>query len=305
MATVLLTGGTGMIGRSLCKRLQEKGYNVAILSRNVNKQSEIPLYYWNPEKGEIDPKSIEYADFIVHLAGENIGDKRWTTKRKQEIIDSRVKTAELIYTRIKEQKKELKAFVSASAVGYYGTVTSDKIYTETDPSSDDFLGDTCKKWEQSANKFRKLNIRTVTIRTAVVLSKRGGALSRMTNLAKLGIYSALGNGKQYIPWIHIEDLCNIYIKAIEDDQMEGAYNAVAPDHKTNKEFTRTLAKVFGKPLWLPNVPAFIIRLFFGRMADIILKGSRVSSEKIQNAGFNFRFRELNVALSDLLINKSL
>jgi len=305
MATVLLTGGTGMIGRTLCKRLQQKGYDVAILSRNVNKQSEIPTYHWNPEKGEIDLKAIEYADYIIHLAGENIGDKRWTAKRMQEIIDSRVKTAELIYTKIKEQNKRLKAFVSASAVGYYGTVTSNKVFTETDPSSDDFLGDTCKKWEQSANEFRKLDIRTVTIRTAVVLSKRGGALSRMTNLAKLGIYSALGNGKQYIPWIHIEDLCNIYIKAIEDDLMEGAYNAVAPDHKTNKEFTRTLAKVFGKPLWLPNVPAFIMRLFFSKMAGILLKGSRVSSEKIQNAGFNFQFRELNVALSDLLINKSL
>lgn len=305
MATVLLTGGTGMVGRILCKRLQEQGYDVAILSRNVNKQSEIPVYSWNPEKGEIDPKSIEYADYIIHLAGENIGEKRWTTQRMQEIIDSRVKSAELIYAKIEEQNKELKAFISASAVGYYGTDTSDKIYTETDTSSHDFLGDTCNKWEQSANKFRKLNIRTVTIRTAVVLSKHGGALSRMTNLANLGIYSALGNGKQYIPWIHIEDLCNIYIKAIEDIQMEGAYNAVAPDYKTNKEFTRILAEVFGKSLWLPNVPAFVMRLFFGKMADILLKGSRVSSEKIQNAGYHFQFKELKVALSDLLINKSL
>jgi len=299
MPKVLLTGGNGLIGKHLCKKLQEKGYIVAILSRKKNVSSETQVFTWDLEKMTIENEAIEFADYIVHLAGENIGDKRWTTKRKQQIIDSRVKTADLIFRKVKDQNKNLKAFISASAVGYYGAITSRHIYCETDPASGDFLGDTCNKWEQSVNKFRELGLRTVIIRTAVVLTKKGGALSKLTTIARIGISSALGNGKQYMPWIHIDDLCNIYIKAIEDSQMTGPYNAVAPDQQTNKEFSRLIAQVLRKPFWFPNIPAFVLQMILGKMSGMLLKGSRISSEKIRMAGYDFQFPNLKSALFDL------
>jgi len=300
MATVLITGGTGLVGRHLCKRLQEKGYDVAILSRTRKQETAIPTYTWDLDKKEIQKEAIDTADYIIHLAGANIGDKRWTAKRKQLIIDSRVKTGQLIFSKLKEQNKALQAYIASSAIGYYGTTTSDKIFTETDPSSNDFLGDTCRQWEQSTDRYKELGIRTVKIRTSVVLTRQGGALSKMTTPVKMGIGSAVGNGRQYLPWIHIDDLCDIYIKAIEDTQMDGAYNAVAPDHNTNKEFTRTLARVLKKPFWFPNVPAIIMKLMFGKMSEILLRGSRISADKIKETGYNFLFPSLESALTDLI-----
>ncbi|NOY48819.1 MAG: TIGR01777 family protein [Chlorobi bacterium] len=299
MATVLITGGTGLVGRHLCKKLQEKGYDVAILSRTKKQEVATPTYTWDLDKKEIEKEAIDTADYIIHLAGANIGDKRWTSKRKLLIINSRVKTGQLIFSKIKEQNKELKAFISASAIGYYGTITSDKIFTETDTPANDFLGDTCRQWEQSTDRFKDLGIRTVKIRTGVVLTRQGGALSKMLTPVKMGVGSAIGNGRQYLPWIHIDDLCNIYIKAIEDVQMDGAYNAVAPDHKTNKEFTRTLVRVLKKPFWFPNIPAITMKLIFGKMSEILLGGSRISVDKIKATGYNFLFPELETALTDL------
>ena len=303
METVLISGGSGLIGRHLCKKLKNKGYRVAFLSRVSRQNTDIPIYTWNVDKNVIEKQAIEMADFIIHLAGADIGDKRWTAKRRQQIIDSRVKTGQLIFEKIKENKNKLKAFISASAIGYYGAITSDKIFCETDTASNDFLGETCRKWEQSADKFEELGIRTVKIRTGIVLSGKGGALARIIIPVKLGIGSAIGNGKQYMPWIHIDDLCNIYIKAIEDTKMEGAYNAVAPDHKTNQEFTRTLARILRKPFWFPNIPAIVMKIIFGKMSSMLLKGSRVSSDKITIAGYNFIFPDLDSALTNLFTKK--
>jgi uncharacterized protein (TIGR01777 family) len=301
MATILITGGNGIIGKYLCKKMKEKGYDVTILSRISNHSSNPITYAWNPEKREIDNKAITTADFIIHLAGAKIGEKRWTNERKQLIIDSRVQTAQLIFDKVKENNHKIKAFISASAIGYYGSITCDKIFTETDASADDFQGECCRKWEEVADKFADSGIRTVKIRTGVVLTKQGGALSKMKIPVKMGIGSALGNGKQYIPWIHIDDLCNIYIQAIEDIQMRGSYNAVASDHKTNIEFTRLLAKVLKKPFWFPHIPAFLLRLLFGNMSEILLKGSRISSHKIKETGFEFLFPDLENALNDLIL----
>jgi len=303
MATILITGGTGVIGKHLSTKLKEKGYNVSILSRTSSNDTDIRSYAWNIDKNEIEQQALETADYIIHLAGASIGDKRWSTKRKQLIIDSRIKSAELIFEKLKENKCKPKAFISASAIGFYGTITSDKIFTETDPPANDFLGDTCRQWEQSANRFEELGIRTVKVRTGLVLTKQGGVLSKMIFPIKMGIGSAIGSGQQYMPWIHIDDLCGIYIKAIEDAQMNGAYNAVAPEHVINHEFTKTLARVLKKPYWFPNLPAFLLKLIFGNMSEILLKGSRVSSEKITSAGYQFNFTNLESALSDLLIKK--
>jgi len=296
MATVLITGGTGLVGSHLCKRLQEKGYDVSILGRKGNTKAAIPTYTWDWRKKEIEIESIDAVDYIIHLAGASIADKRWTINRKKLILDSRVETGKLLFDTIKKRNKNLKAFISASAIGYYGAITSDKIFTETDAPADDFLGNTCRQWELSADRFMDLGIRTVKIRTGVVLTNQGGALSKMIAPVKMGIGSAIGSGKQHMPWIQIDDLCGIYIKAIEDTQMKGAYNAVAPDHKTNKEFMRTLAQVLNKPFSFPNVPAIIMKMMYGRMSEILLEGSRVSADKILSRGYQFQFPELDKAL---------
>jgi len=301
MTTVLITGGTGLVGKELTRQLKAKGYAVIHLSRTTNKNTETLTYYWDYTKDLIEPEAIEKADYIIHLAGENVSGKRWTTNRKKQIIDSRVRTAELLLKIIKEKNKPLKAFITASGSNYYGTITCDKIFSETDVAATDFLGETCKQWEAAADHFKNAGIRTVKIRTGVVLTRHNGALEKIALPVKLGIGSALGSGKQYIPWIHIDDLCSIYIKAIEDEKMQGAYNAVAPQHVTNKDFGRTIAEVLKKPFWFPAIPAFIIKLVFGEMGNIVLKGSRLSSEKIKNAGYQFKFTSLESALRNLLI----
>jgi uncharacterized protein (TIGR01777 family) len=297
--TVLITGGTGLIGQYLCKKLKEKDYNVTLLSRKSNPYDDIPVYYWDPDKNMIDPEAISTADYIIHLAGAGIGDKRWTKKRKELISDSRIKTCELLFNKVQESGTKLKAFISASGIGYYGVVTSDKIFSETDHSSSDFIGEICRQWEHSADRFEESGIRTVKIRTGIVLTEKGGAMGRMTTTVKMGIGSALGNGRQHLPWIHVEDLCNIYIKAVEDISLKGAYNAVAPEHVTNREFMRTLTKVLGKPFFFPAVPSFAMKILFGKMSGILLNGSRVSAGKIISAGYNFEFPDLENALKNL------
>jgi uncharacterized protein (TIGR01777 family) len=299
METILISGGSGLIGSHLIKMLIDKGFNVTLLSRKVFNKSDVKVFLWDPDREVIDTEAITGADYIIHLAGTGIGEGRWTKKRRREIINSRVKTANLVFRSIKDNKNKLKAFISASATGYYGTVTSDKIFDETDPPSGDFLSETCRQWEESADRFEELGIRTVKVRTGIVLTRKGGALSKMIIPVKMGIGSPTGKGSQYVPWIHIEDLCNIYIKTLEDINLRGAYNAVAPDHRSNMEFNRALARTLGKPFWFPAVPAIVLKIMFGRMSSVILEGSRVSSDKIREAGYNFHFPVLENALADL------
>jgi uncharacterized protein (TIGR01777 family) len=299
METVLITGGTGLIGRHISKKLKENGFNVTLLSRKRETDGAISVYTWDPDKNFIDPEAISKADYIIHLAGAGIGDKRWTKKRRELIIDSRIKTGELIFIKVQESGKKLKAFISASGIGYYGTSTSDKIFKETDFPDKDFLGEVCRKWEEMADRFKESGIRTVKVRTGVVLTDKGGVLGRMATTVKMGIGSPLGSGKQYIPWIHIDDLCNLYLKAVEDQSMTGAWNAVAPEHITNRELMQTLAKVLEKPFFFPAVPSLVLKILFGKMSGIILKGSRVSAGKIISTGYNFEYPNLENALRNL------
>jgi uncharacterized protein len=300
---VLITGGTGVIGNRLCEKLAEKGYKVSILSRTRRPNAEVPTYAWDIEKGEIEEGALESIDHIIHLAGAGIGDRRWTTQRKKLILDSRILSCDLIFDKLKNEKGKIKSFISASAIGYYGAYTSDKIFCETDPPANDFLGETCKLWEESVDRFEMLGIRTVKIRMGLVLAKNGGVLKKLLFPVQMGLASAIGDGKQYMPWIHIDDLCDIYIKALEDTRMNGAYNAVAPEHKTNKEFIMTLAHVLKKPIWIPNIPGFVLKCVFGKMSQILLKGSRVSAVKISKAGYQFLFPTLERALHNLLIKR--
>ena len=300
METILITGGTGLVGKHLSWKLKDKGYNVVLLSRYPDQNSVIPSYFWDPSIDEIDPDALTNADYIVHLAGAGIGDKRWTARRRKEIIDSRVKTAELIFRKISESGKKVKAFISISGAGYYGTLTSDRIFTETDPPAGDFLGEVCRLWEEAADRFSEAGSRVVKIRTGIVLARNGGVLSRIMTPVRFGIGSPIGRGNQYVPWIHIDDLCNVFIKAIEDQEMSGAFNAAAPEFINNTGLMKSLAWALGKPFWFPKIPAFVMKMLFGKMSDILLEGSRLSSEKIQAAGYDFQFPELKDALQDLL-----
>lgn len=296
MAKVLITGGNGLIGSRLNEKLHEKGYTTSFLSRKKRENS----FVWNIKNMSIDQEAFEGVDYIVHLAGESIAGKRWSTQQKKQIFDSRVNSSRLIVAAIKKAKTKPKALISASAVGYYGFAEKSKVFQETDPASTDFLGNVCSNWEAEVNKAKKENIRTANIRTGVVLSAKGGALSKINIFIKKGFGSGFGTGKQYMPWIHIDDLCDIYIKAIEDDKMEGAFNAVAPDHRTNIEFVQLLAKEQHKRIRLPNVPAFVLKLMLGEMSQVLLKGNKVSSKKVETIGFQFKFPDLKNALKDLL-----
>lgn len=289
MATVLITGGSGFIGKHLTQMLQKNGYNVTILSRETSKPNH---FQWSINNSFIEEKAITSAQYIIHLAGANIGSKRWTKKRKQEIINSRIKSTTLLYQKVKELNPNLKAFISASGVGYYGAITSEKIFTEKDKPHNDFLSKTCKLWENASTPFKNLKIRTVIFRTGIVYDKKEGAFKKIKLPIKKGFGTVLGNGKQYMPWIHINDLCKLYLLAIENPKLKGVYNAVAPEHITNKELTKTIAKKTKKRIWLPNIPAFVLKIVLGKMSDLVLYGSRVSSEKIQKTGFTFQFKHI-------------
>lgn len=302
MSRILIAGGTGLIGRHLSRKLQEHGYEVAILSRSERNSANTFSYFWNPDQNEIQKEAFNSCDYIINLAGANIGARRWTGKRRQEILKSRTNPAKLIFDNLEEDHK-LAAYITASAIGYYGALTSATIFKESDTPAKDFLGQTCKEWEEAADIFAREGTRTVKIRTGIVLSKEGGALAKLKIPIRLGFASALGHGKQYMPWIHMDDLCNIYMQAIKDKEMAGPYNAVAPEHISNKDFTRKAARALHRPFWFPNIPAFVLKLVFGKLSSMLLSGSRVSSEKLKAAGYSFQFPDIDSAFENLFVNK--
>ncbi len=301
MSKILITGASGLLGSELSSLLQKNNYEVAQLSRRKS-NGNIKTFLWDLRKNYIEQGALENVDHIIHLAGAGIADKRWSDKRKQEIIDSRVKSAELLFNEIEKLEIKPKSFISASAVGYYGAITTDKIFTEEDQPGSDFVANVCQKWEESTRQFSELGIRTVQLRFGVVLSPKGGALKKMLLPTKLGLGSALGSGRQYFPWIHISDAISAIEKCISDDNMKGAYNLVSPSMDNYNDFAKTLAEVLKKPYFMPNVPSFALKLVFGEMANIILEGSRVSSKKLSDSGFTFRYPNLKNALSNLLNN---
>ncbi|MEO6174830.1 MAG: TIGR01777 family oxidoreductase [Flavobacterium circumlabens] len=298
---VLITGGTGFIGKYLTDVLTANGFSVSVLSRENRKNTDAVTYYkWDLTRNYMDENAILNADYIIHLAGEGIVEKRWTEKRKKVILESRTQPIELIHSILEKHNKSLDAFVSASAVGIYGAVTSQNICTEETQPANDFLGLTCQQWENSADTIGALGIRTVKIRTGIVFGKGEGFLKKVAPGFKAGFGSILGTGKQYLPWIHIEDLSQIYLKSIIDAEMHGAYNAAVTDNTTNSGFSRILANLYGYNLWLPRVPEFILKIVLGKMSEAVLKGQRVSSEKIEKTGFEFQYNDIEIALSSCL-----
>jgi hypothetical protein len=300
MASILITGGSGLIGQHLSKKLLEKGHTVAILSRQTSEMNLV--YKWDLATNFIEENAIKNCDYIIHLAGAGIADMRWTEQRKKVLVNSRVDSAQLLFNKVKTLNPTIKGFISASGIGYYGAKTTHKVYDENSPAGNDFLAEICKKWEKAALNFKTINIRTVIFRTGIVLTPKGGALEKIAFPIKYGLGAALGSGKQYMPWIHINDLCNLYIAAIEHDNYNGIYNAVAPEHCTNKSFSASIATILKKPFFLPNIPSFVLKLIMGEVACILLEGSKIASTKIINNGFKFQFNKLNAALEHLLKN---
>lgn len=296
---VLISGGSGLVGSRLSQLLIQKGYLVSHLSRSKKSSMEgVEVIEWDVKNQQLEATAIEPFDYIIHLAGAGIVDKPWTPERVQEIEDSRTKSAKLIIDAVSKNPKKPTGFISASAVGYYGFHTSEHIYAEDDQPGDDLLAKTCIAWEKQVDEMNKLNIPTAKIRVGIVLSEQGGALKEMAKPFKLGFGAALGSGKQYMPWVHIDDLCRLFITAMEE-KWEGAFNGGAPNQVNNKAFSKELAKALNKPFFLPAVPAFVMRLILGSRAQLVLEGSRVSCEKVQARGFEFTYQKLNEALAEI------
>ena len=304
MQTILISGGTGLIGTALSSLLTAKGYKVIILSRQLpaaNKQpfnKNIGFAKWDVKKKEIDIAALQQADYIIHLAGAGVMDKKWTDRYKKEIIGSRVDSSKLIANTLKQNPNKVKAVISASAIGFYGKDEEPaKPFTEDATADKSFLGDTCKLWEESMTPVIALNKRLVTLRIGIVLSKSGGALKEFMQPLKFGIAAILGNGKQMISWIHIDDLCSQFLFAIENESMSGVYNAVAPNPVNNKTLTITLAKKIKRLFYIPFcVPVFILKIMLGGRSIEILKSTTVSCKKIIAEGFNFQFDTIDKAL---------
>ncbi len=298
---ILITGASGLVGTHLTEMLLQKGYHVAHLGR-YKKRGNVSSFQWNIENGELEEDALKGVDVIIHLAGAGVADKRWTTQRKKEILESRTKSTALLFEKLKAGNHSVKAFISASAMGYYGfDGNEDKEFSENDPAGTDFLAHVTKKWEEEVDKISTLGIRTCKMRIGIVLSGKGGALRQMTTPIRYGVGAPLGSGKQMMPWIHIDDLCAMFFKAMEDETMHGSYNATGANACTNAELTKVIAKVLQKPLWLPNVPEFVLKIILGEMAGMVVGGAKVSSKKIQQAGFEFKFTDLEKAVADLLM----
>jgi hypothetical protein len=308
MSHILITGGTGLIGRSLTSLLMKNGHEVTILSRtkkqNVSGAPGLNYAHWDPDNKVYDADAFSRADFIVHLAGAGVADKRWTKKRKEEIADSRVAGSTLIVKALQETNNRVKAVISSSAIGWYGgdnEKSRQNGFSETDPAEDDFLGITCQSWEKSISQVQTMGKRLVILRTGIVLSTEGGAFREFMKPIKFGFATILGNGFQKVSWIHISDICRMFLTAIESPAMFGIYNAVAPNPVTNKELTLCLAGVARGRFFLPiHVPAFLLKIVLGEMSIEVLKSATISSKKIEQAGFRFAYSHIEPAIQALL-----
>jgi uncharacterized protein len=302
MATMLITGGTGLVGKALSKALLECGHHVIILSRTPKKSSHSYLSYasWDVEKMEIDKSAIAQADHIIHLAGASVAEKRWSDRRKKEIRDSRVESGNLLVKSLKEINNKVKTVISASAIGYYGpdpAIPNPHPFTEDDPPADNFLGEICREWEEAIQPVAYMDKRLVKLRIGIVLSNEEGMVKEFKKPLRFGIASILGNGKQMISWIHIDDLVNMFLFALDNEHIEGVFNAVGPKPVSNKEFVLALAKKLRGKFAVPvYVPSFVLQIMLGEMSYEVTKSATVSADKILQEGFSFKYSHIKPAL---------
>ncbi|PIE50075.1 MAG: TIGR01777 family protein [Flavobacteriales bacterium] len=294
---ILITGATGLVGTKLVRRLEDRGHFVSVLVRQQpQKKNE---FYWNPAQNEIDKNAFSDIDAIIHLAGANIG-KKWTKSHRKAIVSSRIETADLVLNTCKALNTKLKCFISAGGINYYGTFSSDEVLTEETPIlHQDFLSSVCQQWENKADEFSSISERVVVLRTAPVLASKGGCLDNIKTITDLHLSAGLGSGQQWFNWIHIDDLVEMYIFALENKTVQGAINAVADEIPTNQNFMKSVAKSRGK-LFIPiTIPAFLLRFALGEMSEILLEGTRISNKKIKSLGFDFKYKSLTDALQSV------
>ena len=296
--SILIAGANGLIGPHLTELLRQRGHDVAHLVRAPLK-SPVVTYLWEPQKNRIDPEAVRGKDVIINLAGANIGGRRWTKSFKRKILESRTQSTALLHRAVEAAGGGPHTFITASGINIYGTGRVSEAFTEEDPPGNDFLADVCRQWEAAADVFLPMGIRVVKVRTGPVLSRNDGMLKRFVTPVKWFAGAPLGRGDQILSWIHIRDVCSIYAFVAENRGLAGAYNAVAPDPVTNREFTRVIARVLRRPLILPPVPAFALRLVLGEMAIMALEGARISPAKIMGTGFAFEFDSLSKAMDDI------
>lgn len=295
---ILITGATGMIGKKLISVLLKSGHELSVLSRGHQKIPGVKVFLWDVYNHKIDKECMAGVDTIIHLAGENIAAQKWSPKRKKQIVDSRVLSTQLLYQTLKETKAPVRSIISASAVGYYGD-SGDEILVEESPAGYGFMAECCEAWEQAVDKGRQLGLRIVKLRIGVILSAKAGALAAFEKPIRLFVGAALGSGRQWIPWIHIDDLVAMFVYAATHQTLSGAYNACAPFPVTNATLTKTIAKKLHRPVWPFNVPEKILKLILGEMSEVIFLSTNTSAEKILEADFKFKYTQLNDALTDI------
>lgn len=306
MPVVMITGGTGLIGKALTQYLVDKGYAVIILTRKLPAglpaSEKIEYAVWDIERGYIDKEALQKTDYIIHLAGAGVMNKKWTPAYKKEIIGSRVESGKLIVQLLAQTPTKVKAVISCSAIGYYGPDKNPAVpFTETDVADTSFLGETCRLWEEAVQPVSQLNKRLTILRIGIVLDKHGGALKEFMFPLKFRVAAIMGNGKQIMSWVHINDLCRMFLFAIENENIQGTYNAVSPNPVSNKIFMQLLGKIKWNKFFLTlPVPSFMLKLLLGGRSIEILKSAMVSSKKIENAGFSFQFSNVEKALKNLV-----
>lgn len=292
---ILISGGSGLLGQRLTQQLQAAGHRVVWLSRS-DQYKKVKTALWNPEKGTIDQDAVNSADAIVHLAGASVAAEKWTARYKRVIIDSREQSGQLLVRAIKKRSRPLSVFVSASATGWYGLITDDRLHKEEEPPAKDFFGETCQRWEAATQELDSVT-RRVVFRIGVVISKDGGAFPKLVAPVRIGMGSALGTGAQWIPWIHIDDIVGMMKLALDNEQLRGIYNAAAPNQITQHDFTVAVAQHYRRPLWLPKVPAFVLKMMLGEMSGMVLEGCRVDVHRIRNAGYHYHYETVQQAIA--------
>ena len=295
---ILISGGSGLVGTNLISKLTSKGHSIVNLTTNpkkVGKKENISNVYWNPAKGEIDNSCLENIDAVINLAGFNISNK-WSEANKNEMIDSRVESTALLVKAVLESSSKPSVFISTSASGYY--IASPNAMTEESPAGEDFLSNMSKLWEKETEALNQSSIRKVIFRVSVVIDRNDGAVGKMLPFFKLGLGAAIGSGKQMMSWIHLDDLTNIYIHALESN-ISGAFNATADIQCTNKEFSKALSKSLNRPFFLPNIPKFVLQILFGEMSILLFQERNLSNQKIKSTGFTFKYPNIQSALNSI------
>lgn len=298
--SILIAGGTGLIGKHIISCLDKDQYNISVLSRTKRVSNNIQYYKWDLGKMEIEEEALKNVDIIINLAGAGIADKRWTESRKKEIIESRIKSNECLFKNLSERGIRPKAYISASAIGYYGN-RGDEILTENSSvGKSGFLAQTTEQWEDAVFKLESQFERMVVVRVGLVLSTQGGALQKMLTPAKLGSAAYFGSGKQYYPWIHIDDIVQVFIEAIKNESMSGIFNGVSPEPIPVKEMSRSIKNALGGVRIVHSIPVFVLKILLGEMYTMLMNSARVMPKALLDQNFKFKFQDLDKALIDLI-----